>query len=211
MLDLIGVGIGVIALVPVIYFLRDRYLGKRFLFTFDTKNTFLGHFYSPGHTMHESIGIVFYGLRIVNAGRASFTLKDCAVKYQAGDSTHVVDSYVLQTGTLPDGQPAIIARSSTGDIVLMGWSNLRPEIGKGKLVDPGGILSASAFFVLPGVTIKALDELSQIEIVLRDYLGKESAQTIDLDDEWKEYARSGVRILNQPFTSDGGQGGITFV
>lgn len=193
---------GVLALIPVGYFVWDRYIAKGHEFDFGAKNTTFALFEDPGHKMHGCLGVVFYDLKIVNASNSPFTMKKVLIAFRIHGKKHTTDSFVLRTSTLPNGKPATVVRVGANHVVLIGWENLRSQIGEHQLLQPGGVLSSSAFFLLDGLAVRALDDLKRFKIILKDYRGRKTTKVVDIEESWKENLRNGARIVNKPFSVD---------
>ena len=206
MIEIIGL---IIATLTLGYFLWDRYMAKSHRFDIDAKNTTFALFDSPGHKMHGCLAVAFYDLKIVNASNSPFTLKKVLLAFRINNKRHTTESLVLRTGTLTNGRPAAITRIGADQIVLMGWDNLRSQIGQHQLLQPGAVLSSSALFLLNGLTVAALDDLKCFEIILKDYRGRKTTQIVDVEESWKENARKGARIVNKRFTVDD-KGNVSF-
>lgn len=186
------------ALIIVLYFLKDRYFSWKSEIEIDIENTFFSIFKSPENTLTDKLGIGFYHLTIVNHSKMPYTIKSLELKYMLKNTRKTADSFVIITGELPNGNPAIIQSNDIDNIVLMNWRNLRSEIGKYSLLDPGTVLSGSAFFIFD-CGPSEVNEVHGLELVLVDYRKKRYKQTIKIEENWKTPIRKGFYILNRKF------------
>jgi len=121
-------------------------------------------------------------------------------------------SHVLLTGRVYSPQAkkdedAAIVRTGGRNIVLMGWNNLRTEIGRHDRIEPGGVFSGSAYFVMDFRDRAKLEQLKEVELVVIDFSGRESRQKVKIEKDWLERATDAV-ILNRQFMYKNGS--VTF-
>ncbi len=169
-------------------------------------NTTFARCLLPGNTNNGNIGITFFELKIVNLSEENTTIKEVILRYTLNDKVFTTESYVLLTGTLYSPLDkkdinAIIIKRGSDRIFLMGWNNLRTEIGEYKVLPPGGVLSGSALFVLGFNTIEDLSKIEKFEMVIVDYSGTETVQEIMIQSNWIEDAKYGL-IENKSFSID---------
>lgn len=194
--------------------LYRRYKGKLFpeeeivihsKLDIDSKNTLFARFINSGNSKSGNICLAFYGMKIVNTSNEPFTVKDVILRYQFKGEEYSSISQVVLTGTIyaPLDKKeinALIVHSNGNNIVLMGWDNIRTEIGKHNVIPAGGVLSGSAIFILETNNIDELVEITSPTIVVTDYSGNESLHSFEILDDWINHGRN-VVIEPKEFTS----------
>jgi len=201
-----------IAVITIGYFLWDRYRPRPHKLEIDTKNTLLARFGDPLYKQ-GNWGIAFYSMKIVNISKDPFTVKELQVRYKIDGKEQSTISYVILTGTVysplaKKDLNAAIVRTRGQNLILIGWNNLRSEMGKHETIQPGGVLSGSAYFILNFSDRDKLEQLKEVELVLIDYAGRSSKQKIKIEKDWFEKAGDAV-MLNHKFTGDK-NGNISF-
>jgi hypothetical protein len=128
-----------------------------------------------------------YKVVIANTLQQSVTIKEVKLRYRLDGKPVIADSHVLQTGSVAGSvDPAIIIaiEKPRTMVVLMGWKNLRPEIGEYRTLQPGAVLAGSALFVLGFQDVKDFTRVKDLEIVILDFSGNETTEKISVDPEW---------------------------
>ncbi len=194
-----------IALATIAYFLWDRYRPSPHKVDIDTKNTLFARFGDPLYKS-GNWGIVFYSMTIVNKSKSPFTVRSLLLNYEVNGEKATVDSTVIRTGSVysPLDKGSVdcaIVQSAGSNIVLMRWNNIRGEIGLHKTIEPGGVLSGSAYFLLRFSDRSKLRKLNQVELQLVDFSGKKSKTLLKIQPDWLSEGRDAV-ILNREFTQD---------
>jgi hypothetical protein len=203
-----------LAAVLAAFFLWDRYRPRPLRVDVDSKNTIVARLGAPGHNIDGHIGIAFYGLKVVNVSRSTTTVRDLQLQYRLGKIKREATSHVLLTGQVyaplekKDVDAAIVL---VGDarVVLMNWSNLRSRIAEHVVLEPGGVLSGSALFLLDADDFETLKDLRDVRLVVTDSRGRRSTQAVDIDQESIERGADAV-IMHRNFRSEP-DGGIVFV
>jgi len=152
-------------------------------------------------------------MTIVNVSRFPFTVKELQLRYKIDGKIRSDISHVILTGTVPSPQEkkdvdSAMVQCGGANIFLMNWNNLRTEIGLHKTIEPGGVLSGSAYFILNTNALTKLAQLNEFVFVVTDFSGRESTQKIKIEKDWLEKASDAV-ILNKIFSVDK-NGTITF-
>jgi hypothetical protein len=213
MIETIGAIIGsIIALATIGYFLWDRYRPRPHKLEIDTKNILFARFGDPLHKQ-GNWGIAFYSMTVVNISRNPFTVKELRLRYKMDGENLSVISHVILTGSVYSPLEktfvnAAIIRTGGQNIILMRWNNIRSEIGRHKTIEPGSVLSGSAYFILNFSDRAKLEQLKEVELALVDFLGKETTKIIKIERDWFEKSGDAV-ILNHEFTGDK-NGNISF-
>ncbi len=214
-MEIAGLIIALIALIPIAYFLWDRYARKPHKFEIDSQNALFARFICPNNKKNGYIGLAVYVLKILNSSKESLTVKQVLLRYSVKGVERFTDSHVLLTGTIYDPHKkknvnAIIVKIGTNNVVLMNWNNLRTEIGKYKVLSPGEVLSGSALFVLDIVNQEQISDLENIKVVVVNYRGKKTEHSISIKDEWLTSLRNGAVIENRSFIKNQ-NGQIVFI
>ena len=212
MVETINLIIGIITVLMLGFFLWDRYRPRPHRLDINTKNTLFARL-GNSSTKVGNWGIAFYFMTIVNVSRFPFTVKELQLRYKIDGKVLSAISHVILTGTVPSPQEkkdvdSVIVQRGGDSIFLMNWNNLRIEIGLHKTIEPGGVLSGSAYFILNTNDRTKLAQLNEFEFVVTDFLGRESTQKIKIEKDWLEKASDTV-ILNKTFSVDK-NGTITF-
>ena len=171
----------------------------------DVPNTTTAQFLLKGNSNSGKLGLLFYNLRIVNSFDENVTIGEVILRYELEGKLFNSESYVLQTGIVrPPGKgdvDAIIVRLGPANIVLMGWKNLREEIGEHKIILPGGVLAASAAFVLDMRDISELARVGKLTISIMDYSGNETVKELPMEAKWVDDAKKQI-VENRRFVVD---------
>lgn len=172
----------------------------------DSKNTLIARFISSGNSKSGNMCLAFYGMKIVNSSNDPYTVKDVILRYQLKGKEFSDISHVVITGTIyasldKKNINSLIVQCKGSNIVLMGWENLRTEIGKHNIIPAGGVLSGSAIYILEASSLDEVSEIQNLEIVVTDFSGNESVHSLEILDEWIEHGKHSV-IEPRPFASD---------
>ncbi|MFC1983816.1 hypothetical protein ACFLVO_02230 [Chloroflexota bacterium] len=205
MIGTINLIIGIITVLMLGFFLWDRYRPRPHRLDINTKQTLFARF---GNSSNKAgnWGIVFYSMKIVNVSRFPITVRDLQLRYKMDGKILSDISQAILTGTSyspydkKDIDSAIV-QTGGNNIILQGWYNLRTVIGLYKSIEPGGVLSGSAYFILNTNDHAKLAQLNEFEFVVTDFLGRESTQKIKIEKDWLLKANDAV-ILNKHFSND---------
>jgi hypothetical protein len=195
------------------YFVWDRYRPHRHSLEVVAEQTLLATFETPGQALHGRLGLVFYIANITNVSSTPFTVKNVLLRGIMDDKRFEEESYVIQTGTVIPKEtnapiPTAMLRVGPDNFFLMRWNNIREVIGERRPVDPGGVLTASAFFPLPISSRNYVSRLRDLQIVVADFQGRESIYDLTILDEWVT-THPNALILNRSFRADG-EGNVSF-
>lgn len=192
--------ISILALIPVAILVRDRYFKKKPLVSIDIENVFFASFDCPDHSLNGNLGLGFYNIKVVNISNSTFTIEDLALRYQALGRTYDCTSYALKTGKTPDQRPAVFLKHGNDGIVVMGWDNLRTEIGRHQPLTPGAIFTASAYFLLEHDI--DIDGIGIAEFLLKDHGGTTSVHKLDIETARERSFRGVSSIMNTSFEAN---------
>lgn len=126
------------------------------------------------------LGIVLYALTIVNRSEEALTVKALKLKFSLGGMTDTIDAYHLNT-LIIEGEPVafIVKRNPKTAIHLFGWEDIGKNIGKGELIQSGGVIKGSAFYIFPTQNERDLKEISEsMSLVVVDFRGNSSEAPI---------------------------------
>jgi len=179
---------------------------KHSLIEINSKNTLFARFIDKSNKMNGNIGIAFYCLNIVNVSNDPYTVKDVVLRYKIDNDEYSMISNVLLTGMAHSPKAkedvnAIIIEIGSDSIVLMGWDNIRTELTSLKTLQPGGVLSGSAYYVFEFDDIEKVRLIENVELVVIDYSGRESNHPIDIQEDWIIKGRN-ASMCPRSFVSD---------
>jgi hypothetical protein len=89
-------------------------------------------------------------------------------------------------------------------IFLMGWHNIRPQLGEYETLQPGGVFSGSAAFLFES-HINDLHRVKDLKLVVTDYHGNKSSYPIAIQEEWFKPLNDGFAVINRAFTTTKGK------
>ena len=195
---IVGIIVGVIGLIPVIGFIRSKFLRPHKI-EFDYKNVILSPIETKdGSFPNGKLALGFYFLNIVNRGESNITLKNIRLKCLVDGKLIEAESYVTQFGTLKSGEPALIISNGIDKIVLMNWVNIRHEMIQNNVLVPGGVLSGSTAFVICDFDKNAIN-IDNIKLIIEDYSGNQTTHDVAFRPEWIDQIKKGFRIVDRQF------------
>jgi hypothetical protein len=189
-----------VASIPV-YLVARAKLRKKYKFDLDYKNMLFASFLSPENPKQDKrFCLVVYVLRIVNSSEESNTLKEIRLSYRFKRKTFQDESCVVPTSMIPKAdKPAIALSNGLANIILMGWDNIRPKLGKYETLQPHGVFSGSAVFLFaPQVNDVRL--LKNIQLIVTDFHGTRLSYPIAIQEEWYKPLGDGFAVINKTFT-----------
>jgi len=186
--------------------LRSKDIKTHSILDIDTKNTLFSRYVNNGNSKSGNMCLVFYGMSIVNNSGNPFTVKDVVLRYKFKNIEYSAISNVVLTGNIyspleKKNVNSLIIHKNGSNIVLMNFNNLRTEIGKLQILQDGSVLSGSSIFVLELKTIEELAELTNPELIIRDYSGNESIHPLKILDEWVENGKDSF-VEHRTFSSN---------
>ena len=189
----------IFAVIPVYLLVRSK-LRKRYKFDLDYKNMLFASFSNSENPKQDKrLCLVVYVLRIVNNSEESNTLKEIRLSYRFERKAFQDESCVVPTSMISKaGQSAIVLTNGLTNIVLMGWDNIRPKLGKYETLQPHGVFSGSAVFLFdPQVNNVRL--LKDVKLVVTDFHGTKSSYPIAVQEEWYKPQSDGFAVINKTF------------
>lgn len=192
----IFIGIFVAGLISLGKYLLDNKFKRKHKIEINYKNIILASIVSQSKTFPDNhYAIAVYGLKIINMSAIPFTLKELTLQYQYDDKIFKINSYFIQTGLLANGISALMLKKGNSIIFLMNWLNIHKYMAN-KLIEQGGVINASALFVLEDNI--SIDKLQNVKLIIKDYYDNE--RTIDIH---KQYLKSkdmeNLFIINRKF------------
>lgn len=198
MLQIISIIIGVLALIPVFWFIKSKF-GKKHGFEINYKNAMLLPIVSDGYP-NGHLALVFYGIKVINLSDSGRTIKALELQCNVNGKKRVIDSYFVHPGKIKTGQNAVVVTNNIDTIFLMNWNNLRSEIGDYKVLVQGAILNGSAVFVIESEQNDVL--LDNASLVIIDYSGARTKQRVELQESLKDAMGKGFKLINSRFELD---------
>lgn len=199
--DLLLTALGlIIALIPVYLVIRAK-LKKKYKFDLDFNNITLAYFSdSKNSKLDKRFCLVVYGLHVVNNSDEANTLKSIKLSYRYSGKVFLHDSYVVLTGKKPkEEESAVVLSNGADNIVLIGWHNIRSEIGKYKTIQPGGVFEGSAVFTFE-LHVNDIHRINDLKIILTDFHGNKLSYPIIVQEEWGKLLNKGFAVINKSFT-----------
>lgn len=151
---------------------------------------------------------IFFRLQIVNAFEKNITIKHVHLRYSLAGKPYELESHVFLTGLIYSPHEkkdidSLLIRfpSRSANIINMNWNNLRTEIAKNRLLEPGGVLSGSVAFLFEFSRPEDLLKVKDLEVVVADYSGNETAQRLAVQDTWVSQAKD-LLVENRRFMKD---------
>ena len=185
-------------IVNFIGYLIGKFKKKHYI-DINYKNVIIAPVAPIGNRSERKLALILYGLKLVNRSKFPLTFKSVLLKRQVAKTKVFYDSYVIQTGTLKDGKSAIILSNGLANICLVGWRNLREQLGNYKAVPPGGVLAGSAVFLIEEEET-AESQTIKWGLIIEDYSNHKTSYLLKYDDEWKRSSNEGFVLVNKRFS-----------
>jgi len=155
--------------------------------------------FSPNGITGEQIYLFIYGLTITNTRKEPVTIKNVHLQYKIGGTQYEHDSRVVNTGKLKNGEEkAALLFAGPTNIIIQNWYNLRERIAELKALGPGNVLSGSAVFPMVDYA-DDIKKVTNIKLVIRDYLNKETTYDLEIQPEWTDGLKKGGCFVNYKF------------
>lgn len=176
-------------------------LRKRYKFDLDYKNiTFAFFSTSKNSKINERFCLIVYGLRIINNSDKSNTLKNFILSYRLNGKVYKSESHVVQTGIIQKtGKPALMLSNGIDKIILVGWNNIRTKLGEYGTLQPGGVFSGSALFLLEP-HVKNIHHIEDLKLIVTNFNGYRTSYPITIKEEWYENLNKRLSVINKVFT-----------
>ena len=175
---------------------------KDLLLSFNSENILVSRISVENHPYNGSLGIMLYSFSIVNSLQESITIKDILLEYELDGKLYTEDAMNLITSNIyvkerNENKPSIMCLMPNNDsLFLQNWFNIRNKISKDTLLQPGGILSGSAFYLLRKIDMNSLLKIKNINIIISDYFKTRTKIPITLDENIR---KSMLRLIDKSF------------
>ena len=148
---------------------------------------------------------VFIAWIIVNKNTFGTTVKkiELVLKYHS----KILKTYLynVATGSLLNGDKAVIMNNGIDSIILMKWSNINERIISKKVLSSGGVFSGSAVFIVEK-QISNLQDISELRLLIYDYLGNKSSKVIHIDQSMFTNSQRRFKVMDKKFIQTESQG-----
>jgi len=198
-MELLGLVIGVIGLIPVAYFVHLR-IRKRHKIDFNVGNVSLARVISANPSHNEKLALVTCGVTLVNSGPDPVTLKDIVLRYRFG-GIREASSDTIPTGTVQGKESVVMANAS--DRIIIAWNNLRDALLQRRVLQQGETIAGSAVFFLDA-PVDRYREVSGCVLLVRDYSGRQSKHKLPMGPGWHTGIEKGIALVDAPVREVGG-------
>lgn len=113
--------------------------------------------------------------------------------------------YNVATGSVLNGTKAVLLNNGTCNIILGNWSNINERIMSKEVLSSGGIFSGSAVFIIEEQISNLLD-VSELRLVIYDYLGNKSTRAIHIDQSMFTGLEKRFKVIDKRFIESENQG-----
>lgn len=151
--------------------------------THDPKSLILAHIYQDSSDYNGRVGPLVLQMAINNTTKHSLTIKSVELQYDdLSGQNYTQPPIYIWTGTVTN-RPTILLQNKLGyHFYMEDWYNISDQIEQGKLLEPGGILGGSAFYLLPTSIVAEVHNYKHFRIVIADFAGHTSNNPITLLD-----------------------------
>lgn len=199
-MELLGLVIGVIGLIPVAYLVYSRVIRKSHKIDVNIGNVGLARVISPNSSHNEKLALVTYGVTLVNSSPGPVTPKDIFLRYRFGRMLEA-SSDSVPTGTVQGKESVVMANAS--DRIIIAWNNLRDVLLQRRVLQQGETIAGSAVFFLD-VPVDQYREVSGCVLHVRDYSGGHSKHKLPMGPGWHEGVEKGIVLVDAPVREIGG-------
>ena len=198
MTEIIIIGIGILALIPVYYLIKDKLKRKGFDFDFSYENLTIIPITSSNKRINSKIAICVYCMDIVNKNTFDTTIKKIDLVFKYHNKILKTHLYNVATGSLLNGDKAVLLNNGIDNIILMKWSNINERIISKKVLSSGGIFSGSGVFIIEE-QISNLRDVSELRLAIYDYLGNKSTRVIRIDQSMFTGSQKRFKVIDKKF------------
>ena len=198
MADIIIIFIGILTLIPVYFLVIEKLRRKGFDFDFSYKNLTIIPITSSNKRINSKIAICVYGMDIVNKNTFDTTVKKIELVLKYHRKIFKTYLYNVATGSLLNGDKAVLLNNGIDSIILMKWSNINERIMSKKVLSSGGVFSGSAVFIVEK-QISNLEDISELRLVIYDYLGNKSSKIIHIDQSMLTSSQKRFKVMDKEF------------
>ncbi len=198
---IVEIVLAILTIVGFVYWVKDR--NKGIELDWDLEELWYAAFYDDGDALNGNLVIVFYNQTFVNNSDSDWTIKSVEIAYKVDGKKYQHSSKSVITSPVPtatENSESIIFSNGIDSIVLMGWKNLGTIIGGYPLIPQGGVIKASALYVLECEPAE-IEKVSNVFLVITAYKNRVSKQKIKLEAKM----RKGFVLINRKFEYIGPQ------
>ena len=199
-MELIGLVIGVIGLIPVVYLVYSRVIRKSHKIDVNVGNVSLPRVISPNLNHNEKLALITYGVTLVNSGPDPVTPKDIFLRYRFGRILEA-SSESVPTGTVQGKESIVMANPL--DRIIIAWNNLREALVDRHVLQQGETIYGSTVFFLD-VPVEQYREVSDCVLHVRDYSRGHSKHKLPVGPGWHEGIEKGIVLVDAPVLEIGG-------
>ena len=198
MIDIIIISIGILTLIPVYYLVIEKIKRKGFDFDFSYENLNIIPITSSNKRINSKIAICIYNIDIVNKNTFDTTIKKIELVLKYHNKTLKTYLYNVTTGSLLNGDKAVLLNNGINSIILMKWLNINERIISKKVLSSGGVFSGSAVFIVEK-QISNLQDILELRLVIYDYLGNKSSKVIHIDQSMFTGSQKRFKVMDKKF------------
>jgi hypothetical protein len=193
-MELIGIVIGVIALIPVGYFIYSRVIRKSHKIDVNVGNVSLARVVSPNPNHNEKLALITIGMTLVNTGPDPVTPKDIFLQYRCGRILKA-SSGSVPTGAVQGKEAVVMANAS--DRIIIAWNNLREALLQRRVLQQGETIAGCVIFFLDA-PVDQYREVSGCLLHVHDYSGRQSKHKLPIGPDWYKGIEKGFALIDAP-------------
>lgn len=202
-IGLIGIIIGFISIIPVIYFIIERNYQGMIDVEFSEKSVFIVPVYGMNSMDKEidgSLGIGFPELRIINNTNHNITIKELNLRYEVDNKVFFSNLYKLPQNTedrcgIEEEGIMLTNIHNRGLYIFCDWEKERLKLRDYKTILQGGILSGSVFYKFEYLKRKDYNKLKNLCFVIKDSEDKSYEHELILRSSYIETADKGYAYI----------------
>jgi hypothetical protein len=185
--------IGLLTLIPVGFFVYDRFLKLPHAVSVEHGNVRFARIISKTDQRNEKLALLVYDLKVINTHSNPITIKEILLRYSDGENIKECRPYSIPTGEI-EGKQAI-AMSNSKDQIVIAWENIWDKVISSNIVPPGGILRGSALFIL-AMPVDHAHDIKSLSLVVRDFNANESEHISHVQDKWLEAIQNNFSLID---------------
>ncbi len=193
---IIGIVSAFLAVIPIAYFLYTHYVRKAHSIRFDVGNVAVVRVASPHESRNARPALLIYSLAFVNEAPDALTMREVNLTFRFQGAKRQATLLNIPTGKI-DGVETVALANSRDNILIGGWKNLREALTENTMLQPGGVLKASAAFLLD-VPLDRVNEISHYTIAIHGYSGRSSKHKLVPQSNWYDLSKRGFSLVDAP-------------
>lgn len=199
-MELFGLVLGIIGLIPVAYFVYVRVVRKSHKIDVDVGNVSLNRVISPNPSHNEKLALVTYGMTLINSGPDPVTPKDIFLRYRFRRRLEASLESV-PTGTVQGKESVVMANAS--DRIIIAWNNFRDTLLQRRVLQQGETITGSAVFYLD-VPVAQYRDVSGFVLHVHDFSGRHSKHKLTMGPGRHMGIEKGIVLVDVPVSEVGG-------